>query len=68
MGKWISVKDGLPETSRTVLAWDKYEKKCIFMAYHKTHSEDFAYWAWGGYMPGKSTISHWMDLPKPPKG
>ena len=54
--RWISVKDRFPKPYESVLVWGK----------------DTGGVRWGVYSPNQSiwkdgTISHWMQLPKPPK-
>ena len=62
-GRWIPVSEGLPEHEREAA-----------LAYQRDFNEAHIAWISGGYWedtsgtfaPGK--ITHWMSLPKPPKG
>jgi hypothetical protein len=57
--QWISVKDRLPEDDREVLVVLNGESyKDVHVSWHD--GEDFG-WATTGY------VSHWMELPAPPK-
>ena len=58
-GGWISVKDRLPEDDRQVLVVLNGERyKDVYVSWH--NGEDFG-WPTIGY------VSHWMELPAPPK-
>lgn len=62
MAEWISVKDGLPEETRYVLAWKAETEAFAFAMYFA----EIGVWT----DPGENVIgvSHWMPLPEPPKG
>jgi hypothetical protein len=64
MSEWISVKDRLPENGQRVLCYNKYmyvkDYDCVF------YDGDFN---WTGSRIGQiEGVTHWMPLPKPPKG
>lgn len=52
--EWISTKDGIPAKDIKVLSYDKYGSIGTYY-FDKDYSEE------------KSTITHWMFLPDPPK-
>lgn len=58
--KWIPVSERLPEPFEIVIVYDKNEKY-VSEAYMTKHKE------WVG-IHMKSTVTHWMPLPEPPKG
>lgn len=60
---WISVEEGLPEHSQTVLALPDWGEILI-------GSYDAELNAFVNHNGGRLTtnITHWMPLPKPPKG
>ena len=60
--EWISVNDAVPNDKRWVLAWHVYVSHKLWHGmrinrYNKTHWE----------APPGDNVSHWMDLPEPPK-
>ena len=60
-GKWISVKDRLPDDERRVLVSCRTKKG--------QQSVNLAYY-WNGYWHGQGSmagVTHWMPLPEPPK-
>ena len=63
--KWISVKDKLPKVSKRVLVCDNYG--WIFTASYNWYDPDYKWEHSDGEEPG-CQITHWMPLPKPPKG
>ena len=65
---WISVKDELPRTGRSVLVYvrrddgvDTWYRTIAWMGQKNWDSCD-------PYFYAKDTITHWMPLPEPPKG
>lgn len=67
MAEWISVKDRLPEEKTDVLVFDRINKTCTIGYYKKTFED--GYWnAYYGKNNLRYNITHWMPLPKPPKG
>ena len=72
---WISVKDRLPEPRTWVLAYIEYPSPVFELerGIHKTGNirkmfYDGFYDALGDYKVGDCKVTHWMPLPKPPKG
>lgn len=65
--EWISVKDRLPETGDTVLAWREstftpgvyYASTGTFGFYHEG--------IWGDKDEDNWNVTHWMPLPEPPE-
>lgn len=80
MGKWISIKDALPEKQTPVLVYvppysDEYEDEeyigYVGLAYY-TYSANGGYWAGtDGNVYGAIGIihnpTHWMPLPESPR-
>lgn len=63
VGKWISVKDRLPEVGEEVLTYCKENKnKYTVGTYSDTYKGFFVNQFWNG------DITHWCYLPQPPKG
>lgn len=62
-GKWISVKDRLPEVRLIVLAYAA-PTNGIHFAFRERGSENFVDCDSGYYL---NTVTHWMPLPKPPE-
>ena len=79
-GKWISVKDGLPDDEREVLViahgWDG---RLVYVGSHKrveaqkswltgitNKSSEWSLWGWS-YLK-EPMVTHWMPIPQPPKG
>lgn len=75
--KWISVKDRLPDVSRTVSGYEEitviatdgesvrpmiYERACI-----RGKTKYRWKWIWDRIYEGKPIVA-WMPLPEPPKG
>lgn len=67
-GTWISVKDRLPRTGRSVLVYvrrddgvDTWYRTIAWMGEKNWDSCD-------PYFSQNDTITHWMSLPEPPKG
>ena len=57
--KWIPVTERLPEYGQRVLAYSgKVFKPSVF--WYIFYSENYSIW--------KDEVTHWMPLPKPPKG
>ncbi len=65
MIEWISVKDRLPEDTKSVLAWVP-NNQCNYMVTLRPNGDwsswqgDYQYW-WC------NEITHWMPLPEPPE-
>ena len=57
-GKWIDIKDALPETHQVIIVYDDYYN--VVSSSYLTESGDWY------EMPKDSHITHWMNLPKPP--
>jgi len=70
MTEWISIKDSLPQDMECVIAWGDND---IYMLTFKKNS-DKRHKNISGYFDDSSgeayfnEITHWMPLPKPPKG
>ena len=70
MEEWISVKDRLPELGERVFVWYKWQGE------DNKYSVANDIWGisrgrephWLLHHNGMQNISHWMPLPKPPKG
>lgn len=66
MSKWISVKDRLPKHCQEVIvccvASDKHE------VHAATYSADFEYFYIFKTSLAVKDVTHWMPLPKKPKG
>jgi hypothetical protein len=63
-GKWISVKDRLPENICPVLV----ALEGLNIAFHGWY-QDEKWWKVGaGSRPYTQKVTHWMPLPQPPKG
>lgn len=64
--EWISVKDRLPEDSGEYLVYivanNMPKNKSIITLYYTNLSKRFIY-----ENDNLFTVSHWMDLPQPPK-
>lgn len=66
MAEWITVKDRLPETNRTVLVYMPELFNNIRTAFYARYwSENDEDWheGWSTNM----TVTHWMPLPEPPE-
>ena len=57
-GKWIDVKDALPDKYQVVIVYDDY-----YNAVNSSYLTVFNDWH---EMPKDSHVTHWMHLPKPP--
>ena len=72
--EWISVEDKLPPYNRDVLVYrPNMAMKILVDNYYGYCGEDDAEWHEGWAKYGKDIhnnplITHWMPLPKPPKG
>ena len=72
MAEWISVKDRLPELipctagtaySEAVLVWTSGKKAMVAVWNGNDFLRATSFWeAWG------EEVTHWMQLPQPPKG
>ena len=63
VGKWISVKDRLPEEFTNVLVCDVHDDYVGKWEYKRN-----GIWDNEGFSFYSSDITHWMPLPQPPKG
>ena len=61
MTEWINVKERLPESSKSILAYQPYGRHFFVGMYFN-----------GRWFPPNGIqapiVTHWMPLPKPPKG
>ncbi len=64
-GEWISVKERLPKLEKTVLVWDGGEMESGWLV------DSVSGLSWclcgGDNYQSLSSITHWMELPEPPK-
>lgn len=74
MNNWISVNDRLPKQYQYVLFYSGSEKKIFFGRMHQLHSESMLEWIDEGGLehelygkPEIQDVTHWMELPEPPK-
>ena len=78
--RWYSVKDKLPKTyqpkgeiwreSKSVLVYCHKDKKpAVLVSTLQVDSDGTTWWDFGGYAERieKSTVTHWMNTPKPPE-
>jgi hypothetical protein len=72
VGKWISVKDRLPEYGQPVLVCDVREDyvgmAVLQPAKRFVFSKSKDYWDWDRMECQIDEFTHWMPLPVPPKG
>ncbi|WP_406044085.1 DUF551 domain-containing protein [Succinimonas sp.] len=72
VGKWISVKDRLPEYGQPVLVCDVREDyvgmAVLQPAKHFVFSKSETYWDWDRMECNLDEFTHWQHLPQPPKG
>lgn len=61
-GKWISVKDKLPEKEGEYIAFDG---ESVFGAYYEIDTSGTR-WTDPVEMYGEFEVTHWMPLPEPP--
>ena len=57
-GRWIDVKDALPEIHQAVIVYDDYYNE-VSSSYLTAFNDWYE-------MPKDSRITHWVHLPKPP--
>ncbi len=66
MAEWISVKDRLLRTNRTVLVYMPERFNSIQTAFYDRYwGEDDEDWHEG--WSTNTTVTHWMPLPEPPE-
>ena len=78
--KWISVKEEIPPLNKFVLVfvdWNEWQeeedrkayrpKPQIFVAYRNRYDSEYTCAYGDGYIPSDITITHWKNLPEPPK-
>ena len=71
VNEWISVEEKLPDTDDNVLVICNGEYKNIrfINAYDlAAYDSDEDEWILDSYPEAVVTVTHWMPLPKPPKG
>ena len=59
---WISVKDELPDEELTVLIATTDPEQPVFVGYL-----DQGIWRWDAFPLSNGQITHWSELPEPPK-
>lgn len=62
-GQWVSVKDRLPATRKTVLIYDEYEG--VSAGYYDSYYAKFRSIE---DIYRSCNVTHWQPLPEPPKG
>ena len=66
MDKWIDVNERMPESNHNVLVYDKYSETkgeiCV-----AEYWDDFNEWSTIDNFSAMDNITHWMELPEPPK-
>lgn len=60
--EWISVKDSLPEEDENVLIFNGEINKACRMSWDNDQG-----WIWTHYGMEAYDVTHWMELPSPPK-
>jgi len=60
---WISVKERLPENEERIIVYKK-NGKIIISTYS---NNEFLWWGLDGWIVQTSQITHWRQLPEPPK-
>jgi len=69
---WISVKDGLPETGREVLVWNR--AAVAVGGRHWCCARYYPKWGWQtqGFVPSveclATSVTHWLNPEPPEKG
>ena len=65
-GKWISVKDSLPDAFDVVLV---YSDGFISISWRETEKRKngIVGWHWNSYPDSLGYVTHWMPLPEPPE-
>ena len=63
---WISVKDRMPEPGQRVIIFGKrsYQPKGFMRV---TLIDGYGAWSGERYPEGHNEVTHWMDVPEPPK-
>lgn len=66
VGKWISVKDRLPDSFDVVLV---YSDGFISISWRETEKRKngIVGWHWNSYPDSFGYVTHWMPLPEPPE-
>lgn len=67
MSEWISVKDKLPAKTQPCLAWDEYYLMCTAVISMDGKWLLDASYIDGGKRIELQSVTHWMQLPTPPK-
>ncbi len=70
MSEWISIKDRLPKLRQTILSTDG-EVVAVTAYLYNDHTDSF-FWKYfssgcGCCDTDMQDVTHWMELPKPPK-
>ena len=74
VGEWISVSERLPKYNTSVLVYrPTMAMPIVADTYYGWYGEDDERWYEGWSLYGKNSkgenvITHWMELPEPPKG
>lgn len=68
--EWISVKDRLPDDKELYLICTESNFGKIDIAYYQSIGDKFSNYEpfWQGRSSRSTRVTHWMPLPKPPKG
>jgi len=63
---WVSVKDRMPEPGQRVIIFGKrsYQPKGFMRV---TLIDGYGAWSGERYPEGHNEVTHWMDVPEPPK-
>ena len=63
---WVSVKDRMPEPGQRVIIFGKrsYQPKGFMRV---TLIDEYGAWSGERYPEGHNEVTHWMNVPEPPK-
>lgn len=65
---WISVADRLPPLLRPVDVWSSRRGRITDCVAYHIDDRGVASWSGGfGVYAGRATITHWMEIPGPPR-